>query len=210
MQNGREQQGLLQRIDQMMEELQLLRREVADLLVREAEANAKAASATTATKVAVAAREKTAAELESLAKSNPSLSGISSLEELNTLDFVRGEEQPMEAPSEEPILDFIAKTDPEAKIDELFVARGSEEVLESAFEPALHFDLIDNLTIADKYLFANELFFGNQADLIEMLEEVERMSSWSQVEHYLYDVRGFGKDEESAKLLATFIQEHSR
>lgn len=80
----------------MMEELQLLRREVADLLVRETEANAKAASATTATKVAVAAREKTAAELESLAKSNPSLSGISSLEELNTLDFVRGEEQPME------------------------------------------------------------------------------------------------------------------
>lgn len=90
-------------------------------------------------------------------------------------------------------MDFIAKTDPEAKIDELFVARGSEEVLESAFEPALHFDLIDNLTIADKYLFANELFFGNQADLIEMLEEVERMSSWSQVEHYLYAYVALGK-----------------
>lgn len=201
MQSGREQIGILQRIDQMAEELQLLRREVADLLVREAEANAKAECKTTTTTVAEETCNKSAAEVGQLTKPTPSLSCISSLEELYTLDFVK---------EEEPIKEILSTTKPEAELSELFVARDSEEVLESAFEPALRFDLIDHLTIADKFLFANELCFGNQGDLIDMLGDIERLSSWSQVESYLYQVRGFRKDEESVKLLAAFIKEHSK
>ncbi len=188
MQSNREPSGILQRIDQMVEELQLLRRQVAELLVREAEADAQT----------------------TVADTNSSRSHISSLEELYSLDFVKSEGPKTKAPVDDPFQESLLTIEPELGLNELFVPRGSEEILKSAFEPALHFHLIDHLTIADKFLFANELCFGDQSDLIDMLRDIERLSSWSQVESYLYQVRGFKKDEEAVQLLASFIKEHSR
>lgn len=213
MQSSRDQLGILQRIDQITEELQLLRREVAALLVREAEANAKVEPEASDTEVAEVTLEE-----EPKVISNPNesdadaaIAGVSSLEELYSIDFVKKDEPEVEhMPEEEPTMETFAMSEPEADINELFIPRGSEEAMEKAFEPTLHFDLIDHLTIADKFLFANELCFGNQADLIDMLADIERLSSWSQVESYLYQVRGYKKDEEAVQVFATFIKEHSK
>ena len=80
--------------------------------------------------------------------------------------------------------------------------------MEDLFEARKGFDLLSNLTIADRYLFANELFYGDQAALEDMLREMEPLSSMAHVESYLYDVRKLGRDEEVVKHLLEFVQEH--
>lgn len=201
MQSSKEQLGILQRIDQMMEELQWLRREVADMLVREAEATSITSDDT---EVSVSPTT------ESASKTGSSISCISSLEELYALDFDQEEDRKEETPTEDSAVELLSTVEPDADLNELFMPLNSEEVLESAFEPSLHFDLLDHLTIADKFLFANELCFGNQADLIDMLGDIERLSSWSQVESYLYQVRGFKKEDEAVKQLAAFVKDNSK
>lgn len=200
---------LLQRIDAMIEELQQVRREIAHVLVQEAE-------------LAHCDVEEAPA-IEEQPKCPPSgITCISSLEELYALDFeqsgeVRQQEESLgvepesvpdlnmeieeEAPSELLLDDF-----PAGGIDDLFVPCGSDEVLESAFEPKVSFHLSSNLSIADRYLFANELFFGNLGELTGVISEIERMSSWSQVESYLYDTLSLKKDSEEVERFASFIQ----
>lgn len=200
-------QNILQRIDKMMEELQLLRREVADRLVRDAD------------------RRETAAQPAEQPHENATshISCVSSLEELYALDFAKAknEKEPNNEESEKPISASTESVtvdkeffDPDEavenqQLDELFIPRDSEEILEDAFERKLRFDLIDQLTIADRYLFANELFYGDQEALVDMLRDIERLSSWSHLESYLYEVRQYSKEDEAVKQLVAYIKEHA-
>lgn len=208
--------GLLQRIDQLLDELQSIRREVADLLLREADRHAQE-------------QEKGHSEPRA---NGAEITCISSLEELYAHDFTKEEETPAEPtpqpstqveeerPSESapqaPTLEAeetptaTAQVEPSTlDLNDLFIPSQVPEMMEGAFEPKLTFHLHNNLTIADKYLFANELFMGNQDELSDLLTDIERLSSWSQLESYLYDVRRFNKEEEPVKQLVEFIKENS-
>lgn len=207
MEYNKDGRGILQRLDKLTEELQLLRREVADLLVKQAECDATPA-------VSHPSHEGSAEK--------PAISCISSLEELFALDFenpkmevVSGDEEeantvePTVATVAEPTIEPSVEPQSEASIGDLFMTAGSDEAMEELFEERKHFNLLGNLSIADRYLFANELFMGDQAALTDMLADIEKLSDMSHVESYLYDVRQFGKDEEAVKHLVAFIKEHS-
>ncbi len=72
-------------------------------------------------------------------------------------------------------------------------------------EPLLDFNLVRSISLADTFFYANELFFGNKIRLEELLAEVERFSGMSQVEHYLYEVCGFSRDDVVVQRLIGFI-----
>lgn len=192
MEYNKEAEGILQRIDKMADDLQRLRREVAQLLVKHTELCAKGESP-----------EAVSAEAASSERSE--ISCISSLEELYARDFESDDEPIAFEPVGEPIKNEKESSD---SLDDLFVKAGSEEAMEDLFEARKGFNLLSNLTIADRYLFANELFYGDQAALEDMLREMEPLSSMAHVESYLYDVRKLGRDEEVVKHLLAFIQEH--
>ena len=189
MEYNKEAEGILQRIDKMADDLQRLRREVAQLLVKHTELCAKGESTE-------------AGSTEAPSGERSEISCISSLEELYARDF-ESDDEPTEhepiafEPVGEPIKNEKESSD---SLDDLFVKAGSEEAMEDLFEARKGFDLLSNLTIADRYLFANELFY--------MLREMEPLSSMAHVESYLYDVRKLGRDEEVVKHLLEFVQEH--
>lgn len=170
------QQDILQRIDALVEELQLLRREVADLMVRDAAAANDEAEALTTTIIDDIAQEECYKSTEDI----------------------------------DPKTEAEPKKEPEPELKDLFVPLNSEVVLESTFEEKVSFDLVNHLSLADKFLYANELFAGNQSELMVMLEEIERLSSWSHVESYLYSVQRFDRENEAVKHLVEFIKEHSK
>lgn len=113
---------------------------------------------------------------------------------------------------EPPLQSLAFDTVKDASLDD-FVAVGSqearptaeEESVREALEPLLDFDLVRSISLADTFLFANELFFGNKAQLEDMLAEIEHFSSMSQVEDYLYRVRGFSRDDATIQRLVGFI-----
>lgn len=184
--------GLLKRLDKLVEELQLIRREVADMMVRQADSESVRADCATPSHEG--------------GRDRAPITCISSLEELFELDF--------ENPNKEVVNDEEASADAlivpdNASVDELFVATGSEEAMEQLFVERRYFNLLDTLSIADRYLFANELFMGDQASLMDMLAEIELLSDMGHVESYLYDVRQFGREEDVVKHLVAFIREHS-
>lgn len=209
MEYNREAEGILQRIDKMADDLQRLRREVAQLLVKHTELCAESGA-------------KKVVEEEPTTGERSGISCISSLEELYARDFESDDEPTESAPiAFEPMTEPMAKTTEEPTVapvksegkkgdslDELFVTAGGEEAMEELFEVRKGFDLLPNLTIADRYLYANELFYGNQAELDEMLADIERLSDIAHVESYLYDVRKLSKDEEVVQHLLEFIKEH--
>ncbi len=237
---------LLQKIDSLIDELQIIRREVADLLVKQSDTS-------------VIGTQETATR--SVEGNAPGITCVSSLEELYAHDFIKKSEQRDEATSE-PIICETPDLQPEERatscsisdellkphqvakmtlqevddpksvrenatdvlpsslfeepsesssgsLDELFMPSSSDEFMDVSFEKKVAFDLLSNLTIADKYLFSNELFLGNQVELMEMLNDIERLSSWSQLESYLFDVRRFGRNEEAVTHLIAFIKEHT-
>lgn len=201
--------ALLQRIDYMIEELQLIRSEVSDLLLREEE-------------LLKCEEKQEAVSEQSVPIHHGGITCVSSLEELYAMDFEQhkgaveetvvelpvAESEPVAEPLVEPKHSEISFHEYDSGgIDDLFVASGSSDVLESAFEPKVSFDLTHRLSLADRYLFANELFWGNQAELMEAISDIERMSSWSQVESYLYDTRGFNKGADEVKRFAEFVQD---
>ena len=192
MEYNKEAEGILQRIDKMADDLQRLRREVAQLLVKHTELCAKGESTE-------------AGSTEAPSGERSEISCISSLEELYARDFESDDEPTEHEPVGEPIKNEKESSD---SLDDLFVKAGSEEAMEDLFEVRKGFDLLSNLTIADRYLFANELFYGDQAALEDMLREMEPLSSMAHVESYLYDVRKLGRDEEVVKHLLAFVQEH--
>lgn len=72
-------------------------------------------------------------------------------------------------------------------------------------EPLLDFNLVRSISLADTFFYANELFFGNKIRLEELLSEIEHFSGMSQVEHYLYEVCGFSRDDAAVRRLVGFI-----
>lgn len=197
MEYNKEAEGILQRIDKMADDLQRLRREVAQLLVKHTELCANEESSETAPEKAPSGERS-------------EISCISSLEELYARDFESDDEPTEHEPIAFEPVGEPTKSEKEGSdsLDDLFVKAGSEEALEDLFEVRKGFDLLSNLTIADRYLFANELFYGDQAALEDMLREMEPLSSMAHVESYLYDVRKLGRDEEVVKHLLEFVQEH--
>ena len=97
----------------------------------------------------------------------------------------------------------VTLADFEAVVPASLDAEEKEE--QSLFEPLLDFNLVRSISLADTFFYANELFFGNKAQLEDMLVEIERLSSMSQVENYLYEVRGFSRDDASIQRLMSFI-----
>lgn len=65
------------------------------------------------------------------------------------------------------------------------------------------------LSVADSFLFANELFGGNRPELEGVLEEIDRLSSEEQLEHYLYDTLRLEPDREEVKRFRDFIRAHT-
>ena len=116
-----------------------------------------------------------------------------------------GEESPM------TIDDFVPKggdaTFPDAKVSR---AEGTAEGEDELFEPLLDFDLTGNISLADTFLYANEFFGGSRAAVEELLTEIERFSSISQVEHYLYEVCGYSKEDDAVVRLMSFIISNAR
>lgn len=87
--------------------------------------------------------------------------------------------------------------------------RTTEEESRKLLEPLLDFDLLGSISLADTFFFANELFLGNKVRLEESLREIEKMSSMTQVENYLYDVCLFSHDDEAVQRLIDFILSHA-
>lgn len=70
--------------------------------------------------------------------------------------------------------------------------------------------VVGKLSLAESFFYANELFAGNQGALREVLEELEKMSSRSQIYSYLYDTLRFSKDEESVREFVAFVEDNIR
>ena len=81
---------------------------------------------------------------------------------------------------------------------------------EAAFEPVLDFDLKNTLSLADSFFYAGEFFGGNTAEVETMLDEIEHLSGMTQVENYLFDVRGFSKEDPAVQRLLTFVIAHAK
>lgn len=71
--------------------------------------------------------------------------------------------------------------------------------LEKSFEPHLHFHPRRAFSLADTFMYANELCWGNRAEFDTILDEIERMSSWSQLENYIYTVLRLDPESESVQ-----------
>ena len=181
MEYNKEAEGILQRIDKMADDLQRLRREVAQLLVKHTELCAKGESTE-------------AGSTEAPSGERSEISCISSLEELYARDFESDDEPTEHEPIAFEPVGEPTKSEKEGSdsLDDLFVKAGSEEAMEDLFEARKGFDL----------------FYGDQAALEDMLREMEPLSSMAHVESYLYDVRKLGRDEEVVKHLLEFVQEH--
>lgn len=132
------------------------------------------------------------------------------------------EEQPLSEPTEEqaqsetPKADEVvtpeeqpSPVDPEPTIDPLLEEKVPELTLETAFEPMVSFRTSGSLSVADSFFFANELFGGSRAELERVLEEVDRFSSVSQLQHYLYDTLQLAPDREEVARFYDFILSHS-
>lgn len=70
--------------------------------------------------------------------------------------------------------------------------------------------VVGKLSLAESFFYANELFAGNQGTLREVLEELEKMSSRSQIYSYLYDTLRFSKEEESVREFVAFVEDNIR
>lgn len=157
---------LTARIDRIVSELMLIRREVADLGATE----------------------------------TPAVS-----EEQETIVTAPLEEvQPEEPASEvsEPIEPDTPKLEEmEEKVPEL--------TLETAFEPMMVFRTSGSLSVADSFFYANELFGGNRAELETALTEIDRLSSVSQLRHYLADTLQLDLEREEVQRFYDFVIAHS-
>lgn len=72
--------------------------------------------------------------------------------------------------------------------DIVFVPKQTEMSLDKSFEPQMFFHPRRAFSVADTFLYANELCWGNRMEFETMLDEIEKLSSWSQLEHYIYNV----------------------
>ena len=90
-------------------------------------------------------------------------------------------------------------------VDEELEEKVPELTLETAFEPMVDFHTAGQLSVADSFFFANELFGGNRPELNRVLEEIDRLSSVSQVWHYLTETLGVDMETEEGKRFCDFV-----
>ena len=76
---------------------------------------------------------------------------------------------------------------------------------ETAFEPPVDFHTAGQLSVADSFFFANGLFGGNRPELNRVLEEIDRLSSVSQVRHYLTETLDLDMESEEGKRFYDFV-----
>ena len=90
-------------------------------------------------------------------------------------------------------------------VDQELEEKVPELTLETAFEPLVDFHTAGQLSVADSFFFANGLFGGNRPELNRVLEEIDRLSSVSQVRHYLTETLGLDMESEEGKRFYDFV-----
>lgn len=99
-----------------------------------------------------------------------------------------------------------------ATMNELFRPKsGTAEDLEQLFEKSTkHFDLTQGVALADQYLFIRELFQNDSEAYWSALDEIGKMSSWSQVEHYLTHILKLSPEDPAAERFIEVVKESGR
>ena len=90
-------------------------------------------------------------------------------------------------------------------VDQELEEKVPELTLETAFEPLVDFHTAGQLSVADSFFFANGLFGGNRPELNRVLEEIDRLSSVSQVRHYLTETLDLNMESEEGKRFYDFV-----
>lgn len=90
-------------------------------------------------------------------------------------------------------------------VDEELEEKVPELTLETAFEPMVDFHTAGQLSVADSFFYANELFGGNRPELNRVLGEIDRLSSVSQMRHYLTETLGLNVESDEGKRFYDFI-----
>ena len=90
-------------------------------------------------------------------------------------------------------------------VDEELEEKVPELTLETAFEPMVDFHTAGQLSVADSFFFANELFGGNRPELNRVLGEVDRLSSVSQMRHYLTETLDLNVESDEGKRFYDFV-----
>ena len=90
-------------------------------------------------------------------------------------------------------------------VDQELEEKVPELTLETAFEPLVDFHTAGQLSVADSFFFANGLFGGNRPELNRVLEEIDRLSSVSQVRHYLTETLDLDMESEEGKRFYDFV-----
>ena len=90
-------------------------------------------------------------------------------------------------------------------VDEELEEKMPELTLETAFEPMVDFHTAGQLSVADSFFFANELFGGNRPELNRVLGEVDRLSSVSQMRHYLTETLDLNVESDEGKRFYDFV-----
>ena len=90
-------------------------------------------------------------------------------------------------------------------VDEELEEKVPELTLETAFEPMVDFHTAGQLSVADSFFFANELFGGNRPELNRVLGEIDRLSSVSQMRHYLTETLDLNIESDEGKRFYDFV-----
>ena len=90
-------------------------------------------------------------------------------------------------------------------VDEELEEKVPELTLETAFEPMVDFHTAGQLSVADSFFFANELFGGNRPELNRVLGELDRLDSVSQMRHYLTETLGLNLESDEGKRFYDFV-----
>lgn len=90
-------------------------------------------------------------------------------------------------------------------VDEKLEEKVPELTLETAFEPMVDFHTAGQLSVADSFFFANELFGGNRPELNRVLGEIDRLSSVSQMRHYLTETLDLNVESDEGKRFYDFV-----
>ena len=121
-----------------------------------------------------------------------------------------------ESSSETPVAPTIEEVTEEATslesdeispivVDEELEEKVPELTLETAFEPMVDFHTAGQLSVADSFFFANELFGGNRPELNRVLGEIDRLSSVSQMWHYLTETLDLNVESDEGKRFYDFV-----
>lgn len=101
------------------------------------------------------------------------------------------------SPESDEIIPIVVDEELEEKVPEL--------TLETAFEPMVDFHTAGQLSVADSFFFANELFGGNRPELNRVLGEIDRLSSVSQMRHYLTETLDLNVESDEGKRFYDFV-----